>query len=67
MDQVEKRVEKLEAWQAQTNTEIALVKADVKTMKKQLGKIENNTTWVLRLVTGAIILGVLAYVFQIPV
>jgi hypothetical protein len=64
---LEKRVEKIEAWQAETNTEIALVKADVKTMKRQLGKIENNTTWVLRLVTGAIILGVLAYVFKIPV
>lgn len=64
---VEKRVAKLEEWQADTNTRIALVEADVKTMKKQLGKIESNTTWALRLISGALVLGVLAYIFKIPI
>lgn len=66
MDQMEKRVEKLEEWKYETDKQIALLQKDVKAVKRQLGKIESNTTWALRLITGAIVLGVLAYVFKIP-
>ena len=67
MTNAEQRIETLEHWQGETNTRIALVERDVKTMKQRLEKIESNTTWAVRLISGAIVLGILAYVFNIPV
>ncbi|MFD2704093.1 hemolysin XhlA family protein [Salibacterium lacus] len=64
VDEIKHRVEKIEAWKSKTETRIAIVEADVKTVKKQLGKIESNTTWLLRLIVGAILLALLRILFE---
>ncbi len=45
-----------------------LTKTETRTdhLEKKLDKIENNTTWILRLILGAIILAILGYVLQSP-
>lgn len=41
-------------------------KERVQNVEQKLDRIESNTTWILRLILGAIILAILGYVFQSP-
>lgn len=67
MDEVKNRIEKVETWRTKTETRLAIVEANVETIKEKMEKIDNNTTWLVRLVAGAIVLGAMAYLFDIPV
>lgn len=58
------RVEKVEGVQIEHGTRIALAESDIKTVKSKLDKIENNTSWILKLIVGAIVLGLLGLLFQ---
>lgn len=52
---IEKRVTDLE-------TRTAVAENNIENIKKTLNKIESNTTWLLRIVIGAIILAILGLV-----
>ncbi len=41
-------------------------KQRVYNVEQKLDRIENNTTWILRLILGAIIMAVLAFILQSP-
>lgn len=58
------RVTKLEYDMTDVKTRLAVAEAGLKDMKEDMQSIKNNTTWLLRLVIGAIIGAVLALVFK---
>ena len=66
VEEIKNRVEKIETWRTETNTRLAIVETDVKTVKEKLNKIESNTTWLLRIVVGAVIIGMLSLILQDP-
>ncbi|MEK0285908.1 hemolysin XhlA family protein [Caldifermentibacillus hisashii] len=58
------RVTKLEYDMTDVKTRLAVAEAGLKDMKEDMQSIKNNTTWLLRLVIGAIISAVLALVLK---
>ncbi|WP_079479730.1 hemolysin XhlA family protein [Halobacillus salinus] len=58
-NELDKKVDELQNEQTQT-------KQRVEHMEKKLDKIEDNTTWILRLILGAIIMAILAFILQSP-
>ena len=58
------RVTKLEYDMTDVKTRLAVAEAGLKDMKEDMQSIKNNTTWLLRLVIGAIIGAVLALVLK---
>lgn len=68
-DEYEKRLEKLESKVDNVIIRVAVAENDIGTIKDTLNKINSNTTWLLRIVIGAIILAVLGLVIvgaQLP-
>lgn len=61
---MEDRVIKLESDMSDVKTRLAVAEAGLKDMKEDMQSIKNNTTWLLRLVIGAIIGAVLALVLK---
>ncbi|WP_346216435.1 hemolysin XhlA family protein [Caldifermentibacillus hisashii] len=61
---MEERVTKLEYDMTDVKTRLAVAEAGLKDMKEDMQSIKNNTTWLLRLVIGAIIGAVLALVLK---
>lgn len=47
-------------------TEQTRTKERVSHMEDKLDKIEDNTTWILRLIIGAVIAAILAFILQSP-
>jgi archaellum component FlaC len=45
-------------------TRIAVAESNIKDIKADLSSIKSNTTWIIRLILGAIILAVLGFVSQ---
>lgn len=43
---------------------VAVAQADIKTLKADLGSIKTNTTWLLRIVIGAIVMYLLKMLFE---
>ncbi|ELK47174.1 hemolysin XhlA [Halobacillus sp. BAB-2008] len=56
---LDEKVDQLQNEQTQTKQRVAHVEG-------KLDKIENNTTWILRLILGAIIAGILGLLFKSP-
>ncbi|AHA73847.1 hypothetical protein P4G85_28815 [Bacillus cereus] len=46
------------------DTRITINEKDISTINEQLGKIHLNTTWILRIVIGTIVTGVLGVLFK---
>lgn len=44
--------------------DVAVAQADIKTLKQDLGAIKTNTTWLLRIVIGAIVMYLLKMIFE---
>lgn len=44
-------------------TRLAVAEAGLKDMKEDMRSIKNNTTWILRIIIGAIITGLLGLLF----
>ncbi|WP_085523843.1 hemolysin XhlA family protein [Tuberibacillus sp. Marseille-P3662] len=65
-EKMEKRVSDLETWQGKTNTRLAIVENNVENVQKKLDKIDNNTTWLLRIVIGSLISAGLWYLISTP-
>lgn len=61
---MEERVTKLEYDMTDVKTRLAVAEAGLKDMKEDMQSIKNNTTWLLRLVIGAIIGAALALVLK---
>jgi hypothetical protein len=61
---MDERVTKLEYDMTDVKTRLAVAEAGLKDMKEDMQSIKNNTTWLLRLVIGAIIGAVLALVLK---
>lgn len=53
------RLSRLEERVTALETRTAVNESDIRTLKEKLDKIDNNTTWVLRLIIGAVITGIL--------
>jgi septal ring factor EnvC (AmiA/AmiB activator) len=60
----EQRLTKLETEVADLKTRLAIVETNIKEIYKTLDSIDNNTTWILRLVIGAILAGLLGLVIK---
>jgi hypothetical protein len=66
--ELEKRVDKLEQDirdlkhdSSDHKTRIAVAETNIQDIKVDLGDIKNNTTWIIRLVVGAILLAMLGF------
>lgn len=61
---MEPRVSKLEADMSDVKTRLAVAESNIKDVREDLSSIKNNTTWILRLIIGAVIMAVLALIFK---
>ena len=61
---MEQRVGKLEVDMVDVKTRLAVAESNIKDVKEDISSIKNNTTWILRLVIGSIIMALLALIIQ---
>ncbi|AEH46802.1 hemolysin XhlA [Parageobacillus thermoglucosidasius C56-YS93] len=61
---MEQRVAKLEADMVDVKTRLAVAESNIKDMREDISAIKNNTTWILRLIIGAIIASLLGLVLK---
>lgn len=61
---MEQRFEKLEQRVSALETRVAVAETNIKDIKADLDSIKNNTTWILRLVLGAIIMALIGLVIK---
>lgn len=64
---VESRVLSLEGRVSSLESRVAVAENNIDTINRKLDKIESNTTWVLRLVIGAIILAIVGFLISNPI
>lgn len=64
MEQLENRVSKLEDRVTGLATRLAVAESNIKDINKKLDSISNNTTWILRIIIGAIIMAILGLIFK---
>ncbi|MEC2373177.1 hemolysin XhlA family protein, partial [Bacillus thuringiensis] len=71
MEDIKKKIEELTLEQKEIMREIrnlemrtTINEKDISTVNKQLEKISLNTTWILRIVIGAVVTGVLGLVVK---
>jgi uncharacterized protein YlxW (UPF0749 family) len=56
-----KRIDQLEIRVTALERNVAVIETDVKHINMKLDKIDQNTTWLLRIVIGAVILAILGF------
>lgn len=56
---MENRVQKLEADMVDVKTRLAVAESNIKDMREDIHTIKGNTTWILRIIIGAIVGGLL--------
>lgn len=61
---LDKRVEKLENDMTDVKTRLAVAEAGLKDMKEDMKSIKNNTTWILRLIIGAVVTATLGLIIK---
>lgn len=61
---MEERVGKLEGDVSDLKTRVAVAEAGLKDVKEDISSIKGNTTWILRLVIGAIIAALLGLIIK---
>lgn len=52
----------LKAQVSKLDTRMSVAERDIQDINKKLDKIDNNTTWILRLIIGALIMSVLGVI-----
>jgi hypothetical protein len=62
VDRLEDEVIVLKTEMSDVKTRLAVAESNIKDIKETLSSIKNNTTWIIRLIVGAIILAVLGLV-----
>lgn len=60
----ESRITKLEERVTNLETRLAVAESNIKEIFKKLDSIDNNTTWILRLVLGAIVTALIGLVIK---
>ena len=60
----QERLDKLEENQRNHEVRLAVAESDIKSIKNDISSIKNNTTWLLRIVIGAILAGLLGLVLK---
>ncbi|WP_281659138.1 hemolysin XhlA family protein [Halobacillus sp. Cin3] len=63
---MEERVKKLEEDVGDMKSRLAVAESNIRDMKQDISDIKSNTTWILRLILGAIILAILAFILKSP-
>lgn len=68
---MEHRVNKLEQEMTDTKhdlmdikTRLAVAESNIKDIKEDLSSIKNNTSWIIKLIVGAIIMAILGFISQ---
>lgn len=61
---MEQRIEKLEQRVSALETRIAVAETNINDIKSDLDSIKQNTTWILRLIVGGLIAGVLGLIIK---
>jgi predicted nucleic acid-binding Zn-ribbon protein len=61
---MEQRIQKLEADMVDVKTRLAVAESNIKDMREDISAIKNNTTWILRLIVGTIVLALLGLIIQ---
>jgi hypothetical protein len=64
VDRLEDEVIVLKTEMSDVKTRLAVAESNIKDIKETLSSIKNNTTWIIRLVLGAIILAVLGFIME---
>lgn len=64
MMEMEARVVGLEARVAQLEARVAVAETNIDNVKEKIDKIDSNTTWLLRIVVGAIVAAVLGLILK---
>lgn len=61
---MDQRVEKLEVEMSDVKTRLAVAESNIKDIKEDISSIKSNTTWLLRIVLGAIVLAIMGLVIK---
>lgn len=61
---MEDRVLKLENEMSDVRTRLAVAESNIKDVKEDISSIKSNTTWILRIVVGAIVSAVLTLIIK---
>lgn len=64
VDRLEDEVIVLKTEMSDVKTRLAVAESNIKDIKETLTSIKSNTTWIIRLVIGAMVLAVLGFVIQ---
>lgn len=58
------RVDKIEHRMTQVETRLAVAESNIKDIKEDISSIKQNTTWILRLIIGVIVVALLGVIIQ---
>lgn len=61
---LENRVKSLEVDMTDVKTRLAVAESNIKDVKEDISSIKSNTTWILRIIVGAIVLALLGLIFK---
>ncbi|AZU62401.1 hemolysin XhlA family protein [Neobacillus mesonae] len=61
---MDKRLDKLEDDISDVKTRIAVAETNIKDVKEDIASIKSNTTWILRIIVGAIITTLLGLIIK---
>lgn len=61
---VEERVARLESDMSDVKTRLAVAETNIKDIKEDISSIKSNTTWILRIVIGAVVGAVLSLIIR---
>lgn len=58
------RIDRLEERMTNVETRLAVAESNIKDIKEDISSIKSNTTWILRLIIGAIIMALLGLIMN---
>ncbi|WP_203364741.1 hemolysin XhlA family protein [Bacillus sp. REN10] len=61
---MEERVQKLEDNMLEVKTRLSVAEPNIKDVKEDISSIKDNTTWILRLIVGAIVTGLIGLLLK---
>jgi chromosome segregation ATPase len=64
VDRLEDEVIVLKTEMSDVKTRLAVAESNIKDIKETLSSIKSNTTWIIRLVLGAIVMAILGFIIQ---
>lgn len=61
---MEQRVGKLENDMTDVKTQLAVAESNIKEIREDIGRIKDNTTWILRLLIGGLVSAILPFIIK---